>query len=70
MLGRKVAVAASIAILSVSGGTALAATHGSTHSTAKPKAHHPLVRPRYLAPNMWMAHHCHHAGGTASTSQL
>jgi hypothetical protein len=68
MLGRRVAVGASIVVLAVSGGSALAATHGSSHSS-KPKVHK-VVRPHKAGPNV--AHGEHHCplSGNASASQL
>jgi hypothetical protein len=68
MLGRRVAVAASSVVLAVSGGTALAATHGTSHSS-KPQVHK-VVRPHKAAPAVVRSeHHCHDSGG-AIASQL
>ena len=68
MLGRRVAVGASIVVLAVSGGTALAATHGSSHSS-KPQVHK-VVRPHKAGPNVVRSeHHCHFSG-QATASQL
>jgi hypothetical protein len=68
MLGRRVAVAASSVVLAVSGGTALAATHGSSHSS-KPQLHK-VVRPHRAMPNVVRSeHHCHQSGQPTS-SQL
>ena len=68
MLGRRVAVAASSVVLAVSGGTALAATHGSSHSS-KPQQHR-VMRPHKAAPAVVRSeHHCHESGQSIS-SQL
>jgi hypothetical protein len=68
MLGRRAALAGTMLVLAVSGGTALAATHGSSHSTTKPKVHK-VIRPATVAPAVVRTgHHCHESGtGIASS---
>jgi hypothetical protein len=67
MLGRRAAIGTSIAVLAVaSGGGAIAATHGSSHS-AKP-AVHKVVRQHVLAKaHVQSVHHCRHPAEPAST---
>ena len=66
MLGRRAAVAGSMLVLAVTGGSALAATHGSSHST-KPQAH-PVIRPHVARPAVVrMGHHCQHSGNIAAS---
>ena len=66
MLGRRAAVVGSILVLAVTGGTAFAATHGSSHST-KPNVH-PAIRPHTVAPAVVVTgHHCHHSGNIAAS---
>jgi len=69
MLGRKAAVAVSMLVLAVTGGSAYAATHGSSHST-KPQTHkvvHHNVARTVVVPH----HHCHQtSGGSISTASL
>jgi hypothetical protein len=68
MLGRRVVVVASSLAIAVSGGTALAATHGSSHSS-KPQVHK-VLRPHKAAPAVVRSeHHCNHSG-TVNASQL
>jgi hypothetical protein len=68
MLGRRVAVGASSVVLAVSGGTALAATQGNSHSS-KPQVHK-VVRPHKAGPNVVRSeHHCPFSG-QAAASQL
>jgi hypothetical protein len=70
MLGRKVAVAVSMLVLAVTGGSAYAATHGSSHST-KPQTHQ-RVRVHNVARTVVVPHHhCHQtSGGSISTASL
>jgi hypothetical protein len=68
MLGRRVAVAASSVVLAVSGGSALAATHGSSHSS-KPQVHKVVRLHRAGQGVVRSEHHCHHSGQTTA-SQL
>jgi hypothetical protein len=64
MLGRRAAVGTSIAVLAVAGGGgAIAATHGSSHST-KPQVHK-TVRHHVVTKPMRSGHHCH-SGDAAS----
>jgi hypothetical protein len=68
MLGRRVAVGASSVVLAVSGGTALAATQGNSHSS-KPQLNK-VVRPHKAGPNVVRSeHHCP-LSGHATASQL
>jgi hypothetical protein len=68
MLGRRAAVGISIAVLAVAGGSgAIAATHGSSHST-KPQVnkvvrHHVVVKQAQVR----SGHHCSHSGDIASS---
>jgi hypothetical protein len=71
MLGRKAAVAVSMLVLAVTGGSAYAATHGSSHST-KPQTHK-VVRVHHVARTVVVTpfHHCHHtSGGSISAASL
>ena len=68
MLGRRAAVAGTILVLAVTGGSAFAATHGSSHSTVKPKVHK-VVRPHTVAPAVVRTgHHCHESGTNIASS--
>jgi hypothetical protein len=72
MLGRRAAIGTSIAALAIAGGGgAIAATHGSSHST-KPQVHK-VVRHHAVVKNavvkkahMRSGHHCSHMGNAAS----
>ena len=67
MLGRRAAVAGTILVLAITGGSAFAATHGSSHSTSKPKVHK-VIRPHTVAPAVVRTgHHCNHSGNIASS---
>jgi hypothetical protein len=69
MLGRKVAVVVTMLVLAIGGGSALAATHGNSHS-AKPKVHK-VVRVHKAAPAVVVTgHHCHDSGANISASSL
>jgi|tagenome__1003787_1003787.scaffolds.fasta_scaffold20338696_2 hypothetical protein len=74
MLGRRAAIGSSILALAVVGGSgAYAATHGSSHSSSKPKVTK-VVRPHRMAKpstmmygaNVRSGHHCNHEGVNAS----
>ena len=68
MLGRRVVVGASSVVLAVSGGSALAATHSSSHGS-KPQVHK-VVRLHKAGPNVVRSeHHCHFSS-QATASQL
>jgi hypothetical protein len=55
-------------VLVITGGTALAATHGSSHSTQKPKVHK-VIRPATVAPAVVRTgHHCHESGANIASS--
>jgi hypothetical protein len=68
MLGRRAAIGTSIAVLAVAGGGgAIAASHGSSHST-KPQVHkvvrhHVVVNKAHVR----SGHHCSHSGNSASS---
>jgi hypothetical protein len=65
MLGRRAAIGTSIAVLAVAGGGgAIAATHGSSHST-KPTVHR-TVRHVMTRAHVWSGHHCSHSASVAS----
>jgi hypothetical protein len=67
MLGRRAAIGTSIAVLAVAGGSgAIAATHGSSHST-KPQVHK-VVRHSVVVKKAHVrsGHHCSHSGDAAS----
>lgn len=65
MLGRRVAVAASMVVLAVSGGSALAATQGNSQSS-KPDVR-PAAKPRKAAPHgVRSEHHCPFSGSAAA----
>ena len=67
MLGRRVAVAASMAVLAVSGGSALAATQGSSHSS-KPDVR-PAAKPHKAAPHgVRSEHHCPFSGNATAAN--
>jgi hypothetical protein len=72
MLGRRAAIGSSIAVLAVvGGGGAFAATHGSSHSSVKPKAKvvrsHVVAKPRVMMDSRVQGgHHCSHSGNAAS----
>ena len=69
MLGRRAAIGTSIAVLAVAGGGgAIAATHGSSHSSTKPKVHK-MVRTHIVVKKATVGkagvrsgHHCSHSG--------
>ena len=69
MLGHRAAVLIAIPSLAAfGGGVALAAGHGSSHSS-KPQVHK-VVRPHKAGPNVVRSeHHCHFSG-QATASQL
>jgi hypothetical protein len=70
MLGRRAAVGTSILVLAVAGGGgAIAATHGSSHST-KPQVrktvrHHAVVKTAVTKAHVRSGHHCSHSGDAA-----
>ena len=65
MLGRRAAVGLSVAFLAAfGGGVALAATHGSSHSTAKPHATTTQQKPSQSPPRMH--HNCPHMGSSST----
>ena len=65
MLGRRVAVAASMVVLAVSGGSALAATQGSSHSS-KPDVR-PAAKPHQATSRgVHGEHHCHFSGNATA----
>jgi hypothetical protein len=71
MLGRRVAIGTSIVALAVAGGGgAIAASHGSSHST-KPQVHkvvrHHTVVKKVVAKKTQVhsGHHCSHSGNAA-----
>jgi thiamine monophosphate kinase len=72
MLGRRAAIGSSIAVLAVvGGGAALAATHGSSHSTKptvqKVVRHHVVAKPRVMSgTGVRAGHHCDHSGNAAA----
>jgi hypothetical protein len=73
MLGRRAAIGTSIAVLAVAGGGgAIAATHGSSHSSTKPKVHtvvhHRVVMKKAVVKkaNVRSGHHCSHSGNITS----
>jgi len=54
-------------VLAVTGGSALAATHGSSHGTTKPKVHK-VIRPHTVAPAVVRTgHHCHGSGNISAS---
>jgi len=66
MLGRRVALGVSIIVLAVSGGSALAATQGNSHSSnsssSKPDVR-PAAKPHAAAPHAVRGeHHCPFSG--------
>jgi hypothetical protein len=69
MLGRRAAIGTSIAVLAVvGGGGAIAATHGSSHST-KPQVQkmaprHVVVKAKAKARS---GHHCSHSGNISAS---
>ena len=67
MLGRRAAIGISIAVLAVAGGGgAIAATHGSSHST-KPQVQKTVVRHHVVTKaHVRSGHHCSHSGDAAS----
>jgi hypothetical protein len=72
MLGRRAAIGTSIAVLAVAGGGgAIAATHGSSHSSAKPKVHEvvhhqALKKAAVKKATVRSGHHCSHSGNITS----
>jgi len=73
MLGRRAAIGSSILALAiVGGGGAFAATHGSSHSSTKPKVHkvvrsHMVAKPRVMSDlRVRSGHHCSHSGNAAA----
>jgi len=70
MLGRRAAIGTSIVALAVAGGGgAIAATHGSSHST-KPQVqkvvrHHTVAKNVMGNAQMRSGHHCSHSGNAA-----
>jgi hypothetical protein len=66
MLGRRAAIGTSIAVLAVAGGGgAIAATHGSSHST-KPNVHKTVRHHVATNAHVRSGHHCSHSGNAAS----
>jgi len=66
MLGRRAAIGTSIAVLAVGGGSgAIAATHGSSHST-KPTVHKVVRQHMLTKAHVWSGHHCSHSASGAS----
>jgi hypothetical protein len=70
MLGRRAAVGVSAAVLAVTGGgVALAATHGSSHSSkpqVTPKRHSAPAQSKPAAAVPRAEHHCSHSAQTAA----
>jgi hypothetical protein len=67
MLGRRAAIGTSIAVLAVAGGGgAIAATHGSSHST-KPQVHKTVRHHVVTKAQVRSGHHCSHSGNIASS---
>ena len=67
MLGRRAAIGTSIAVLAVAGGGgAIAATHGSSHST-KPQVHKTVRHNVVTKVLVRSGHHCSHSGNIASS---
>jgi hypothetical protein len=66
MLGRRAAIGTSIAALAIAGGGgAIAATHGSSHST-KPQVHKVVRHHVVTKAHVRSGHHCSHSGAAAS----
>jgi hypothetical protein len=66
MLGRRAAIGTSIAVLAVAGGGgAIAATHGSSHST-KPNVHRTVRHHVVMNAHVRSGHHCSHSGNASS----
>ena len=68
MLGRRVAVGASMVVLAVSGGSALAATQGNS-SSSKPDSH-TVVKPHKAAPHGARGEHDCPFSGNATAADL
>jgi hypothetical protein len=66
MLGRRAAIGTSIAVLAVAGGGgAIAASHGSSHST-KPDVNKVVRHHVVTKAHVRSGHHCSHSGNAAS----
>jgi hypothetical protein len=66
MLGRRAAIGTSIAVLAVAGGSgAIAATHGSSHST-KPQVRKTVRHHVVTKAHVRSGHHGSHSGDAAS----
>jgi hypothetical protein len=73
MLGRRAAVVGAVAALAVGGGSALAATHGGSHSTPKakpaPKAHR-LYHPAKIPARIRKLNHCSQMHGVGAMGTM
>lgn len=65
MLGRRVAVAASMVVLAVSGGSALAATQGNSQNS-KPDSHTVVKPHKAVSHGAHGEHHCPFSGNASA----